>query len=256
MPQSDAPLLPGLKPVLDLLKSSPDQIVKIQIRKDWRPPDQLYELARHYSVPLEPVPLGQLDRLCANGQHNGSQTSHQGVVAVLSQAKLVTVPELLALCPQSPLPLVIALDQIRDPGNLGAMARTAYAMGCAGLILPRHNSASPGPGALRSSAGALASLPLCMVPNLARALDDAAETGFAIYGAGCGTANCADAFSFDWQLPCVLVMGSEEKGMRPGVAKRCSTLLNIPLARKFDSLNVAQACAILIALCSKSTRKF
>ena len=83
--------------------------------------------------------------------------------------------------------------------------------------------------------------------NLAHALDEAEEAGFSIYGAGCGP-DAADAFEHAMQLPAVLVLGNEDKGLRPGVAKRCGRMLRIPLARKFDSLNVAQAGAILLGL--------
>lgn len=106
---------------------------------------------------------------------------------------------------------------------------------------------------MRSSAGALARLPICTVTNLGRALDETEEAGLAIYGSGLHKAQCANAFLFQWQLPAVLALGSEGKGLRPGIAKRCSTMLAIPLARQFDSLNVAQAGAILMALCASAT---
>ena len=83
--------------------------------------------------------------------------------------------------------------------------------------------------------------------QLAHALDEAEEAGFSIYGAGCGP-DAADAVEHAMQLPAVLVLGNEDKGLRPGVAKRCGRMLRIPLARKFDSLNVAQAGAILLGL--------
>lgn len=246
MPNSEGRLLPGLKPVLELLQSNPERITRILVRKDWRPPARLPELARKNSVPIEQTPPAALDKLCG-----ADQVSHQGVVAVLSEASLVELARLLELAPSAPLPLIIAMDQVRDPGNLGAISRTAWAMGCAGMIVPRHNSASLGPGALRSSAGALAKLPVCPVTNLARSLDTAEESGFSIYGAGCGDeGNCENIFHFEWQLPAVLVMGSEARGIRQGVARRCSKMLHIPLARSFDSLNVAQASAIIIAFCA------
>ena len=148
---------------------------------------------------------------------------------------------------KAPLPLVVALDQVQDPGNVGTLCRTLYALGGAGVILPRHNSAYLGPAAHRAAAGALERLPVARVTNLAHALDEAEEAGFSIYGAGCGP-DAADAFEHAMQLPAVLVLGNEDKGLRPGVAKRCGRMLRIPLARKFDSLNVAQAGAILLGL--------
>lgn len=248
MPDSDSDFLPGLKPVIELLETAPERIVKIYVKKDWRVPRTLFDLARKNSASLESVNSGFLDRLCENDPQKRGQVSHQGVVAEISRAHFTPLRELLAIAPDAPLPLILALDEIQDPGNLGSMARAAYALGCAGIIVPKHNSASPGPGAMRSSAGALASLPLCQVVNLARALDEAEETGFAIYGAGMRRGE--NAFNFEWRLPAILVIGSENKGIRPGVAKRCSQTLFIPFARDFDSLNAAQAASILTAFCA------
>lgn len=136
-----------------------------------------------------------------------------------------------------------------DPGNVGTLCRTLYALGGAGLLLPRHNSAYLGPAARRAAAGALEHLPVAQVTNLAHALDSAEEAGLTIYGAGGAPGpNSLDAFADGMRLPAVLVLGNEDKGLRPGVAKRCAHMLRIPLARPFDSLNVAQAGAVLLGL--------
>ena len=142
-----------------------------------------------------------------------------------------------------------AFDQVQDPGNVGTLCRTLYARGGAGIILPRHNSAYLGPAARRSAAGALEHLPVTRVTNLGHALDSAEEAGLTIYGAGGQSApNSVNAFTETMHLPAVLVLGNEEKGLRPGTVKRCAHMLRIPLARSFDSLNVAQAGGILLGL--------
>lgn len=251
MPDQNGDFLPGLKPVVEMLRVTPERIARIYIKKNWRAPSQFQELAARNSVPIEFRPAAFLDKLC--GQSPGD-VSHQGVVALVSRANFLNLADLLALTPKAPLPLLIALDHVQDPGNLGTLARTAYALGCAGMLLPKHNSASLGPGALKSSAGALTHLPVCVVANIGRALDKAEEAGLTIYGAGNQGQGIrsANAFTFNWQLPAALVLGGECKGIRPAVAKRCSTMLAIPLERKFDSLNVSQAGAILIAFCAAS----
>ena len=105
------------------------------------------------------------------------------------------------------------------------------------------------PAARRAAAGALEHLPVAQVTNLAHALDSAEEAGLTIYGAGGAPGpNSLDAFADNMRLPAVLVLGNEDKGLRPGVAKRCAHMLRIPLARPFDSLNVAQAGAVLLGL--------
>jgi 23S rRNA (guanosine2251-2'-O)-methyltransferase len=236
---TDQPVLPGLKPVLELLASDPARIDTVFIRRGRRTPDtdRLMDLCREMRVRFSLVEGQVLDKLYAGG--------HQGVVARLFEAGYVELDDLLRDAPDAPLPLIIALDQVQDPGNAGTLARSLYALGGAGLIVPRHNAAYLGAGAHRAAAGALEKLPVARVANLARALDEAAEAGYAIYGAMCGEGS-VNAFTATLRTPCVLVLGNEDKGIRPNVAKRCDTLLHIPMLRDFDSFNVAQAGALLL----------
>lgn len=237
--------LPGLKPVLEMLAKSPACISKIYC-SDRRCSAEITDLqsrAEASHIPLERIPPQRLADFC------GKQVAHQGVVAQLTETPSISLANLLATVRNAPLPLLLALDQVQDPGNLGAISRSAWALGCAGILLPKHNSAGISPAALKSSAGALAHLPVSICVNLARTLDECEEHGITIYGAA-SSPLAANALTFSWQLPAILVLGSEERGIRPGVAKRCHTLLAIPMARHFDSLNVAQAAGMLIALCA------
>ena len=240
---SETPLLPGMKPVLELLRTDPQRIDLVFCKKGLRIRDaqDVQQLCRQSGVRFSLVDQAALDRLCREAaQQNGNDAAplnHQGVVARLTATDFRDLADVLQAAAEAPLPLVVALDQVQDPGNVGS----------AGVILPRHNSAYLGPAAHRAAAGALERLPVARVTNLAHALDEAEEAGFSIYGAGCGP-DAADAFEHAMQLPAVLVLGNEDKGLRPGVAKRCGRMLRIPLARKFDSLNVAQAGAILLGL--------
>ena len=250
---SETPLLPGMKPVLELLRTDPQRIDLVFCKKGLRTRDaqDVQQLCRQSGVRFSLVDQAALDRLCREAaQQNGNDAAplnHQGVVARLTATDFRDLADVLQAAAEAPLPLVVALDQVQDPGNVGTLCRTLYALGGAGVILPRHNSAYLGPAAHRAAAGALERLPVARVTNLAHALDEAEEAGFSIYGAGCGP-DAADAFEHAMQLPAVLVLGNEDKGLRPGVAKRCGRKLRIPLARKFDSLNVAQAGAILLGL--------
>lgn len=248
-------ILPGLKPVLELLATQPQRIARIYLKNTLAGKNiqHLLNLCQKHHIQPEMVPESRLAAICASSQQN--HISHQGVVAILEETSHYSVAQILTLAPDAPLPLVIALDQVQDPGNAGAICRTAWAMGCAGLFIPKHNTASLGAAAARASAGALALLPYCEVTNLARALDEAEENGFSIYGAGCQGPDNTNAFGHVWSLPAVLVLGNEKNGLRPGVAKRCQSMLKIPLLRQFDSLNVAQAGGILIALCAAQQLK-
>lgn len=243
-------IMPGLKPTLELLRSCPERIAKIYAKRNLQSGRVIENLAHKNSIRIEYVDTSVLDRLCGNISGRAGQITHQGVATILNEADFISLRTLLGAIEASPLPLLLALDQVQDQGNLGAIARAAYALGCAGILLPDHNTASIGPGAMRASAGALALIPVCAVTNLARALDEVEEAGLCICGADHGASNGTNAFNFNWPLPTALVLGNENSGIRPGVAKRCQIMLDIPLARTFDSLNVAQSAAILIALCA------
>ena len=247
-------LLPGMKPVLELLAATPHRVSQVYCRKGLASPDadEVRRLCRKHGIRCNAVDAATLDRLCGRPRR-GHAVAHQGVAARLAATEFTSLDALLQSVPGAPLPLLLALDQVQDPGNVGTLCRTLYALGGAGLLVPRHNSAYLGPAARRTAAGALERLPVAQVTNLAHALDSAEEAGLGIYGTGCGTgdAACVDAFTTPMELPAVLVLGNEDKGLRPGVAKRCATFLRIPFARDFDSLNVAQAGAILMGLAAQ-----
>lgn len=242
--EPEAVLLSGVKPVLELLQSDPDRVDVLFIRKGLRTRETalMLDICRAASVRFALVESAALDRMCADSH----QLRHQGVAARLRQLPALSLENLLEAVPSAPLPLLLALDQVQDPGNVGTLARTLYALGGAGLLLPRHNSAYLGGAARRAAAGALERLPVACVPNLGHALDLAEEVGLTVVGTG-GEGGL-DAFSAPLPLPAVLVLGNEGKGLRPGVAKRCAYMLRIPMVRKFDSLNVAQAGAITLGL--------
>jgi 23S rRNA (guanosine2251-2'-O)-methyltransferase len=249
-----AAVLPGVKPVLELLASNPERIDFVYCRKGLRSREALeaQNLCRQNGLRFTLVEQSVLDRLCRDTSRQHNVVPHQGIVARLSSVAFCGLDSLLAKAIASPLPIALALDQLQDPGNIGTLARTLYALGGGGVIVPLHNSAHIGPAANKSSVGALQNLPLSRVANLGHALDRAAEHGFAVYGTDCGGKSekigTQNAFIENMRLPAILTLGNEQKGLRPGIAKRCDRLLRIPLERAFDSLNVAQAGAILLGL--------
>ncbi|WP_051384438.1 RNA methyltransferase [Cupidesulfovibrio termitidis] len=324
VPESPCSILPGVKPVLELLESDPSRVETVLIRKGkrGREVDRIVELCREARVRFIFAEAHALDRLFASGKAiaqsassmaepdttepdmvgnqaaddlfadddeawdilegrgaaratddaatdaatddnhaartgrapQASHSSHQGVIARVFDAGFAEFGDILRDAPDAPLPLIVALDQVQDPGNVGTLARTLYALGAAGLVVVRHGGAALGGAAARAAAGALEKLPVAKVTNLARALDEADEAGYTIYAAG-GAAPDADGkpgsgprnpFTEPLRTPAVLVLGNEDSGIRPNVAKRCHFTLSIPMARDFDSLNVAQAGAILV----------
>ena len=148
--------------------------------------------------------------------------------------------ELLAL----PEPMIVALDQVQDPQNLGAIARSAECAGASGLVVPERRSAEVTPAVCKASAGAVEHLPVAKVRNLADFLADAKRAGMWCYGAD--QAAAADYTAVDFGGPLVLVLGSEGRGLRPRVAKACDCWSRSRFAGKVESLNVSAAAAVLI----------
>lgn len=240
-------VLPGIKPVLELLRDNPSRIDVVFIRKG-RPRsgagaqgDELIDACRASGVRFSLVDDASFKRV-----YSGPS---QGVVARLFEAGFKSLEEVVEATLNSPLPLILALDQVLDPGNAGTLVRTLYALGGGGLITPRHQSAYLGAAAAKSAAGAMQRLPIAKVTNLSQSLDKLLEAGFSVYGAAAGP-EAASVYDFTPRFPAVLVLGSEEDGIRPGVAKRCEAMIQVPMRRDFDSVNVAQAGAIIMGFMS------
>jgi 23S rRNA (guanosine2251-2'-O)-methyltransferase len=179
------------------------------------------------------TPPEELERLCGS-------PDHQGVVAEVEPYPYAGAGELL----RAENALLLALDQVQDPRNLGAVARSAEAAGAAGLIIPERRSAAVTAVACKASAGAVEHLPIAHVRNLADWLGEAKLAGFWIWGAEAGASQAP------WQVdlggPTVLVLGGEGKGLRPRVAAACDGLIALPQRGKVGSLNVSAAAAALL----------
>jgi len=174
----------------------------------------------------------ELERLCGS-------PDHQGVVAEVDPYPYAD-PNAVA----SGDGLVIALDQVQDPRNLGAVARSAEVAGASGLVIPERRAAEVTAVACKASAGAVEHLPIARVRNLADWLATAKDAGFWIWGAD------ADASGPPWKAdfdgPLVLVLGGEGQGIRPRVAAACDGLVALPQAGRVESLNVSAAAAALL----------
>ena len=166
--------------------------------------------------------------------------AHQGVCADLPPYRYADGADLLA----APDPLLVALDEVQDPQNLGAIARSAEVAGATGLVIPERRSAEVTPAVWKASAGAVAHLPVARVRNLADFLGEAKGAGCWCYGADAGARVRYDQVDFTGGV--VLVLGAEGKGLRPRVAKACDELVGIPMRGRIGSLNVSAAAAVLI----------
>jgi 23S rRNA (guanosine2251-2'-O)-methyltransferase len=165
---------------------------------------------------------------------------HQGVLAWVEPYRYADPYELAAV----ERPLLIALDQVTDPHNLGAVIRTAEGAGATGVVVPAHGSAQVTPAVARASAGAVEHLPVGVVTNLARFLGEVKSGALWVVGAA------GDAPRSMWQADLAgglaLVFGAEGKGLRPLVRRTCDELVSIPLVGSVDSLNVSVAAAVLM----------
>jgi 23S rRNA (guanosine2251-2'-O)-methyltransferase len=165
---------------------------------------------------------------------------HQGVVAEVDPYPYADAGSLLRASDA----LVVALDQVQDPRNLGAVCRSAEVAGVAGVVIPERRSAAVTPVTAKASAGAVEHLAIATVRNLAEWLATAKQAGAWVYGASADAPTRYDAI--DWSGKVVLVLGGEGKGIRPRVAGTCDATIAIPQRGRVGSLNVAAAASVLL----------
>jgi 23S rRNA (guanosine2251-2'-O)-methyltransferase len=181
------------------------------------------------------VPTGA-DQIAARAGSDG----HQGVCADVEEYRYADAAALL----RTPDPVLVALDEVTDPQNLGAVARTAECTGATGVILPERRSAEVTPAVCKASAGAVEHLAIARVRNLADFLADAKAAGCWSYGAAAG--GSTPYRRVDWKGGVVLVLGAEGRGLRPRVAAACDALVSLPLRGRIDSLNVSATAAVFL----------
>jgi 23S rRNA (guanosine2251-2'-O)-methyltransferase len=188
------------------------------VHRIWRAPD---------------TPPDELERLCGS-------SDHQGVVAEVDSYRYADPTTLL----DDAEALLVALDQVQDPHNLGAVCRAAEVAGAAGVVIPERRSTSVTPAACKASAGAVEHLPVARVRNLADWLAQAKRRDAWVYGAA---AEAERRYTdVDWSGRAVLVLGSEGSGLRRRVAETCDELVSIPTAGRVSSLNASVAAAVIL----------
>lgn len=208
------------------------RIVLAEGLKPDRAIDDAVRMAQRAGVAVESRPRKDLDRMSERG-------AHQGIIAEARPFRYQELPSVLDATRGQDPSLIIALDHVTDPGNFGAIARTAEVVGSACLITTKRRSAAITAAAWKSAAGALAHVPVVQEPNLVRALETCKTDGYWIAGAS------ERAQTDLWRSPLegriVLVMGSEGEGLARLTAETCDFLVSLPQAGKVGSLNVAQA---------------
>ncbi len=199
--------------------------------------DQVKKLATEYGVPVHKVPIEKLNSFNAG--------EHKGCVALLSKIKYSNLQELISFSfENSLLPLFVMLDGITDIRNIGAIARSAYAMGVTALIIPEKGVGALNEDAIFTSAGALEHLPVCRVNSLMKAVDELHLNGIKVYATEMTAQK--NIFEVDFKDPCAIVMGGEEQGIYPALLKICDEKLKIPMPGNFESLNVSVATGMVL----------
>ncbi len=193
--------------------------------------------AKARGVRVRTVPLPELTRMAKGG-------NHQGAVAEFEAFQYTDADEFLQSLAGQDDAVVVVLDSVKDPGNFGAILRTAAAAGARGVIVPSDRAVGVTPAVVRASAGAADRIPVVRVVNVARALEDLKQQGFWVFGADAG--GDAPLWDVDLRGRAVIVLGEEGRGMRPLVRKHCDRICEIPMPGKFESLNVAAAAAVLL----------
>lgn len=230
--------LAGRKPVLEALKAG-EEIEKIYLQFGMKGGalQEIKSLAKQQKIKILEVPPQKLKQICEH-------TNHQGVVAQKSLISYYELDDLIGYSLQKKQFLLL-LDSIQDTHNLGAILRTAECAGIDGVITTTHNSAPINATVVKTSAGASEHIRICKVNNLIQAMKRLKEMGYWIGGSALAE-NSQDYRKIDYDRPIGLVMGNEEKGIRPATMKHCDFLIEIPMEGKIQSLNVSVATGVLL----------
>ncbi len=229
-------IIGGINPILEALRARGEAFQRLYVAKGRSGPEleEIYRLARACGVRVQRVEREQLDRLYG-------RRGHQGVAAEVGPQKYYTLEDVLERA-QGPRALVVVLDGVQDPMNLGSLLRTADAAGAAGLVVPRERAAPLTPTAVKASAGAAEYVPVARVVNVARTLEEMKDAGFWIIGTEAGAGRTI--YEADLNLRLGLVLGGEGQGLRRLVREKCDLLVSIPQRGRINSLNVAVAGAV------------
>ncbi len=238
MAKKDSNIIFGFHSITEAIKAN-KTIDKVLIKKNLKSNlfQECFSLIRQYGIPFQYVPQEKLNRI--------TRANHQGIIALVSAVEYQDIEQLLPMIyEEGKEPFILILDGITDVRNFGAIARTAVSAGVDAIITSKKNSALINSDAIKTSSGALNTLPVCRVNNLSETISFLQQSGLTIYGAS--EKSESYYFSNPIQSPVGIVMGAEDKGLSPEVLKKVDYLVKIPMIGNMDSLNVSVACGILL----------
>ncbi|MEM0950674.1 MAG: 23S rRNA (guanosine(2251)-2'-O)-methyltransferase RlmB [Cyanobacteria bacterium P01_H01_bin.74] len=253
----------GKNSVKAIFETNPTTVSKLYLSETLKPDKRIQDslaIAARHKIMVQRVPKQKLDQLLCNtqppdqGRHapvlpERSSAAHQGIIAAVAAKPIL---DFTAICDmldkalvQQTKPVVLILDGITDPRNLGALLRVADGCGVACVLLPRHNSVGLSPAVSKTASGAEETVTVGTIGNISQAVQTLKTKGFWVYGAAVGSKTMPYTQA-QFDTPVVLILGSEENGIGPGVQKHCDALLSIPMQGHVSSLNVSTAGAVLL----------
>jgi 23S rRNA (guanosine2251-2'-O)-methyltransferase len=239
-------LIFGANPVKEILSARARDVSVIYVAAGDTGPaiKEIRRLAVERRVLIEDKERAELDAL------TGADARHQGVVAVTGD---YVYADLNAILGATKEPLIVVLDGVTDPHNLGAIVRSVHVLGAHAVVIAKDRAAEVTPVVVKASAGATEHTPICRVTNIVRCLEELKERQ--VWCAGAVVAPDAQApWQIDWKGPMALVMGAEGKGLRALVAKTCDYRVAIPMAGQVESLNVSVATGVLLYEATRQRR--
>jgi 23S rRNA (guanosine2251-2'-O)-methyltransferase len=225
-------ILSGIHPVAEALRAK-HTLERLLVAQGAGGPrvQEIIDLARRASIPVRFEPRAALDRLAGT-------SAHQGVVAMAAAQRYADLDG-VASCE-----MLVVLDGVEDPHNLGAIIRTAHAAGAGAVVIPERRAAGVTDVVAKAAAGAIEHLPVVRVTNINRALEELKQRGFWIYGLDERGAETYD--QVEYASPAAVVLGGEGKGLHEQVRKHCDALVRIPVAGRISSLNVSVAAGVML----------
>jgi len=228
-------LIYGLNPVIEALRAGRVTAVRVSDAASRERLREVRELARAAGVRVQEVPQADLDRATRGGVH-------QGVAADLTEARAYSIGDLVRSAAGTPL--IVVLDGVEDPHNVGAILRTADAAGVDGVVRQSRHAARLDGAAAKASAGAIAHVRIADVVNIARAVEALKDAGVWTVGLAGDAGDVYD--EVDLTVPTAVVLGAEGGGLRRLVRERCDRLVSIPMGGQVSSLNVSAAAAVVL----------
>jgi 23S rRNA (guanosine2251-2'-O)-methyltransferase len=238
----------GVLPVLELLRANPKRVEKILVAEGAREKrlSEIFDLAKQNRVIIQRTARENMSKYTAEN------ANHQGVIAFAASAEYTDADALLTEIFSKENPLVLILDGVEDPRNLGAILRVAECAGADGTFIPERRAVGLTETVAKSSAGATEYVKIAKVANLNRLIEELKENNIWVVGTSAEAET--DYTNWDWKQKSALVLGGEGKGLHRLVAENCDALVKIPMRGKIESLNVSVACGVILFEANRQRR--